>query len=84
MSLSCIQFLGIASMEHKLYVNWQLWCQHYQVAMVTDEWNVYQAGQVDEKSATRRVDNYWADVFQEMGVNASISFFRSLWKAFSV
>jgi len=36
-----------------------------EVALVTDEWKVYQAGQVDEESATRRVDHYWADVFQE-------------------
>ena len=36
-----------------------------EVALVTDEWKVYQAEQVDEECATRRVDHYWADVFQE-------------------
>jgi len=36
-----------------------------EVALVTDEWKVYQTGQVNEESATRRLNHYWADVFQE-------------------
>ena len=53
------------------------------VALVTDEWKlkVYQAGQVDEESATRRVDHYWADDCSRRNLcreNASIPFFRSL------
>ena len=33
------------------------------VALVTDEWKVYQAGDTD--STPRRVDHYWAELFKE-------------------
>ena len=36
-----------------------------EVALVTDEWKVHQAGGVDTNSTTGRGDHYWADVFIE-------------------
>ena len=36
-----------------------------EVALVTDEWKVYSAGDIDADSTTRRADHYWTDVFQE-------------------
>ena len=39
-----------------------------EVALITDEWNVYMAGAVDTDDTDRaeeRVDHYWANVFQE-------------------
>lgn len=45
-----------------------------EVALVTDEWKVYQAGQVDEESTTRRVDHYWADVFQEKSLQGECKY----------
>ena len=51
------------------------------VALVTDEWKVYQAGDTD--STTRRVDHYWAER-NLCRVNSSIPFFRNSSKAFSL
>lgn len=49
-----------------------------EISFVTAEWKVYQTGQVDSGSATRRVYHCWADVFQEKiaRVKSSILFFR--------
>ena len=45
-----------------------------EVALVTDEWKVYLAGQVDEESATRRAYHYWADVFQEKSLQGQCKY----------
>ena len=45
-----------------------------EVALVTNEWKVYQAGQVNEKSATRRVYHYWAGVFQEKSLQGECKY----------
>ena len=51
------------------------------VALATDYWKVYQAGDVDTNSITRTVDHYLAHILSPKGnlsrVNSSILFFRS-------
>ena len=45
-----------------------------EVALITDEWKAYQAGQVDEESATTRAYHYWADVFQEKSLQGQCKY----------